>query len=181
MNVLVREPVVTTRMKNETILKLSSARWDVVGGALSLWIRSWHLRKYSKVGPPPPVMLLNVSSNKSDSSLSCIEPISLCLDIVLCVWETVVLSVGWRLESGSLNTVFHISVKAPRAKATPVELLQLWREWYPGSQKPKNAIESVILHNKPHSRDLWDTRVAASAQAEAAGFLGRGVVQSGDW
>lgn len=28
---------------------------------------------------------------------------------------------------------------------------------------------------------MGHTRVAASAQAEAAGFLGRGIVQSGDW
>lgn len=75
---------------------------------------------------------------------------------------------------GSLNTVFHISVTALRAKATPVELLQLSRERYPGSQKPKDATKSVILHNKPYSRDLWgDTQGwLPLLRQKQQGFLG---------
>lgn len=145
-----------------------------MGGALVSLNTFMAPQEISKVGPPPPVMFLNVSSNKSDSSLSCIEPNVLCLKIVLCFWETVVMSVWWRLESGALNTVIHISVTAPRAKATLVELLQLSRERYPGSQKPKNAAESVILHNKPYSRDLWgDTQGwLPLLRQKQQGFLG---------
>lgn len=140
---------------------------------LSLWIHSWHLRKYSKVRPPPPVMLLNLSSNKSDSALSCIGPNALSGDSALTLGDCghVGLVEAWvRI----LEPCFpYISVTAPRAKAPPVELLELWRERYPSSQKPKNATESVILHSKPHSRDIWGTQGwLPLLRQKQQGFLG---------
>lgn len=65
------------------LFRNSSARWDVEGGALVSLNTFMAPQEISKVRPPPPVMLLNVGSNKSDSSLSCIGPNALSGDSAL--------------------------------------------------------------------------------------------------
>lgn len=54
------------------LFRNSSARWGVKGGALVSLNTFMAPQEISKVRPP--VVLLNLSSNKSDSSLSCIGP-----------------------------------------------------------------------------------------------------------